>query len=298
MECEIINDFCDSLRRTGMHPDTIEDYRRGIDCFIAFLSKEKVFSLFAAQRHHIAGYYLSLTDQVMSSSTRYKKSRAVYALFEYLRESGYILLNPCPKPLRKSNGMPRTIPGRDSLQNAYRRLRRSIKPFDMRDYLLMDMAYSCGLRRCELHRLNVGDISANTGTIKVRGKGSHERVVPLGRQTLRNVNHYLYHVRPKLMKAGNVTNALFVSWNNGGKRMHLYSINAVFHRLRKRFGFDRSITPHSLRHAFATDLIRNGAPVQDVSKMLGHRKLETTQVYTRLMPNDLRKCHARYHPRG
>lgn len=112
------------------------------------------------------------------------------------------------------------------------------------------------------------------------------------------VRYYVYHIRPKFLKGSGTTKALFVSWKGGGQRMNIRSINKAFGRLRKKYGLGRSFAPHSLRHAFAGDLIRSGAPVEDVSEMLGHKRLETTRIYTRLVPMNLKRCHEKYHPRG
>jgi site-specific recombinase XerD len=197
--------------------------------------------------------------------------------------------------------LPREVPTWHGLQRLYGEsdtsLRQSAGIVDQRDFAMIDLAYSCGLRRCELHNIDIADIDEEQGTLRVRGKGGRQRVVPIGPKTLADLLHYLYHVRPQLCKHG-ATRALFVSWNQGGKRMHLYSINAAFRRLRKRGVLEKGVTPHRLRHGFATDLIKNGAPVQDVSRMLGHVRLETTQVYTRLYPLDLKAHHTHHHPRG
>jgi integrase/recombinase XerD len=225
-----------------------------------------------------------------------------------LRENGFLLLKPCPKVVYESEKrLPRSVPDWQSLQQTYNRLKKSSHYWEQRDYAIIDLAYSCGLRRGELHSLNVDDIeqqdpdNVGTGsTIRVKGKGGRERVVTVGPHALKDLLYYVYHIRPKFLKSG-TTKALFVSRIGGGQRMNARSINEAFGRLRSKYGFGRSFAPHNLRHAFATDLIRHGAPVSrpvGISRMLGHKKLETTQVYTRLVPMDLKRCHARYHPRG
>ena len=299
MEESLVNEFLESLRLKGRNPTTIAEYRSNLAEYADYLSAgASAFSFFDASSESFAAYTQAVKRKNISHKTVYKKLHVVHAFYEWLKETGRILLNPLPKPkITPGQCLPRRVPCAVVLGNAYRKLRESPKLPEQRDYAVIDLAYSCGLRRCELHGLNVGDISPDDGTVRVRGKRGKERVVPVGKTTLGDLQHYIYHVRPKLLKGG-TTDALFVSWMAGGKRMHLYSINAAFRRLRKRYGFDRSLVPHGLRHAFATDLIRNGAPVQDVSEMLGHAKLETTQIYTRLYPVDLKRHHERFHPRG
>lgn len=246
----------------------------------------------------IRGYYLAVKGKDYVSSTVWKKSHAVYVFYEYLCENGFLLLNPCPKVIYESeNRLPHSVPDWQSLQQTYKRLKGSIHFWEHRDFAIIDLAYSCGLRRCELQGLNVDDIEQQEGTVRVKGKGGRERVVPVGPRALKDLLYYMYHIRPKFLKGG-TTKALFVSWLGGGQRMNTRSINAIFRRLRIKYGFGKNFRPHNMRHAFATDLLRRGAPVQDVSRMLGHKKLETTQVYTRLVPRDLKRCHEKCHPRA
>lgn len=297
MEEHLITDFLQSQQRKGKHPETIDKYRVNLNAFCAHMAKRHIFSFFAAGKDDLHAYAAAMIREPLSSSTRYKRIHAVYLLYEWLKENGLILCNPCPQSPKRSQSLPRVVPDRTSIGDAYKKLADTDRLIEKRDYVIIDLAYSCGLRRCELHRLNIKDIDPDNGTVRVCGKGSRERVVPIGPNSLNDLLDYVYNVRPKL-QSYNHSDALFISWKGGGKRMHRYSINRVFHRLRKRYGFDRSITPHSLRHAFATHLVCNGAPIQDVSKMLGHIKLATTQIYTRIMPTDLKSHHQKYHPRS
>ena len=298
MEDHLITDFLEDLRRKGRHPDTVAEYAANLREYADHLAGRQQLSLFAADESVILDYFRAAKEKNLAPKTVWKKIHAVFAFYEWLRESGHLLLNPCPRLRVESGpGLPHAIPRWETLRPVYEGLRDSPKVWEQRDYAVIDLAYSCGLRRCELHGLNVEDIRPEEGTIRVRGKGGRERVVPIGPRALRDLQYYLYHVRPKLLTAGG-TRAVFLSWQQGGTRMNARSMNKALRRLHRTRGLDRAITPHNLRHAFATDLIRNGAPVQDVSRMLGHAKLETTQVYTRLVPADLKRHHARYHPRG
>jgi len=296
MEEHLITDYLTHMRSKGMHPRTIAEHSDNIRAYVRYLSAQSAFSFFAADEALIRGYYQSV--QHFAPKTSWNKRHAVYAFYEWLRLSGLLLLNPAPKPhLMTAHRLPSSIPSWRSLKPVYERLRQSRRFWEQRDFAIIDLAYSCGLRRCELAGLNVDDIDEQGSTIRVKGKGGRVRLVPIGAQALKDVLYYIYHIRPRFIRTTH-TKALFVSWLAGGKRMHTYSINAVFRRLRGKYGFGKAFAPHKLRHAFATDLLRSGAPVQDVSKMLGHVKLETTQVYTRLLPLDLKRQHERYHPRG
>ena len=297
MEWSHVTNFLEDLRRRGLKALTIDEYRMGLQSFARYLADIGLFSFFAAQTETIEGFYGRLKSADLSSSTVHRRAHAVCRFYEWLRTEGIILLNPCPTPPKRRTGsLPRRLPHSDGLQTAYRRLHRSEKPHEQRDFAMLDLAYDTGLRRCELHRLNVHDVHTNEGTVRVRGKKDKERVVPIGSRCMKTLLHYIYETRPKLAPEGRTT-ALFVSWRNGGKRMHPISIDAAFARIRRKYRLDPALTPHALRHAFATDLLTHGAALQDVSRMLGHQKLETTQIYTRLAVRDLKHHHAKYHLR-
>lgn len=298
METELINEYMTHLRNKGRALSTCTEHRFNMAYFATWLETQRVFSFFTADRPTIESYYRAVKGEGHAARTALKRAYAVWSFYEWLKQSGQILLNPAPHPkCERSQPLPRSVPSWVELEPILARLRRSPRLAEQRDYALIDLAYSCGLRRCELHSLDVDDINIHESTLRVSGKSGHQRVVPIGKRTLKDLLYYVYYVRSRLVKTSR-TRALFVSWIGGGKRMHRYSINAVFRRLRINYSLPRSFRPHALRHAFATDLIRNGAPVQDVSKMLGHAKLETTQIYTRLLPLDLKRHHAKYHPRG
>jgi site-specific recombinase XerD len=298
MEDNLITDYITYMRIQGKHRDTIADYETNLREYGQYLAYTGPFSFFAADESVISAYAQAVKNKNLSASTTWKKQHAVYAFYDWLVQSGRILLNPARKPgSAHIKRLPRSIPSWTTIKDVYKRLRRSHRFWEQRDFAIIDLAYSCGLRRMELAGLNVDDIDEQGATIRVKGKGGRKRVVPIGPRALKDLLYYIYHIRPRFLKGGH-TKALFLSWISGGKRMHPYSINAMFHRLRLNYGFERNFQPHNLRHAFATGLIRNGAPVQDVSKMLGHVKLETTQIYTRLLPMDLKRQHERFHPRG
>jgi len=298
MEEDLMNGFLKTLQRKGKAEDTVSQYKYALQEFSDFLTQRDIFSFFAASKSMIEKFYVTLLQKKQSSKSSSRKSYSVFYFYEWLKSEGCILYNPAPSPIKSSNKtFPSRVTGKKLLEQVYGALEISLKYVEQRDYVLVDLAYTCGLRRTELQKSNVWDICPNTGTIKVSGKRGNERIVPLGKRALLSLMNYIYHTRPKLVKGGK-TGALFVSWKGGGKRMHKGSINAVFRRLRAKYGFDRTFSPHALRHAFATDMLKNGAPLQDVSKMLGHVKLETTTVYTHLNPTDLKKHHDQFHPRS
>lgn len=299
MEEHLIHDFLESLRLKGRNSSTVAEYGWNLREYAGYLEGCGHTSFFAATQEAARGFLLALKGKKIAEKTVYKKHFTAYRFYEWLKVSGNILLNPLPKPtISPGVRLPRRVPSALVLERAYAKLRESPRIVERRDYAMIDLAYSCGLRRCELHGLDVEDISPGGGTIRVTGKLGKQRIVPLGKNALADLLYYVYHVRPKLLSGGGKTSALFISWQAGGKRMNRGSINKAFGRLRRKYGVDKSLVPHGLRHAFATDLLRSGAPVQDVAKMLGHVRLETTQVYTHMLSADLKTHHEKYHPRA
>lgn len=299
MEEYFVNDFLEDLRLKGRNSATIAHYGCSLREYAEYLDRCGYASFFAATQEAASGFLMAVKEKTNEDETVYKKHLAAYRFYEWLKESGRILLNPLSKPhFSPGVRLPRRVPCKAVLERAYTKLRESPLLYEQRDYAMIDLAYSCGLRRGELHGLNVEDVSPSDGTIRVTGKLGKQRIVPIGKKALDDLLYYVYHVRPKLMRGGGKTSALFVSWIQGGKRMNPWSINAAFRRLRMKYGFDKTLVPHGLRHAFATDLLRGGAPVQDVAKMLGHVRLETTQMYTHLLSSDLKIHHKKYHPRA
>lgn len=299
MEAWYIAEYLETLRIRGLAPGTIELARSALAGFFALTAANGSGSFLATEENDAHQWYRSLIEKGYTPKTAAQNHRTVYRFYRWLQQDrGVLLLNPIPKPSFKfEKSFPRRVPDQKEVQELYSRLRERKRYVEQRDYALVDLGYSCGLRRSELMRLDIDDICIDEQHIRVQGKGKKTRIVPVGARALKDLLYYLYHVRPKLMKDG-TTKAVFVSWKEGGRRLYKGSIDKIFYRLRQKYGLTEGFTSHGLRHGFATGLIRNGAPVQDVSKMLGHVCLTTTQIYTRLVPTDLKKHHKKYHPRG
>jgi site-specific recombinase XerD len=306
MSEDLVAEFLEELRRKGRCAETIAGYAASLREFAQHMAgRGEQFPFAVTEEHAFTWRESLLVSRACTAGTAARNLLRVFTFYQWLQGQSVLLVNPLPRPFfRGLQHLPRRIPDTITLHAAYAKLRYSVHLHEQRDYVALDLAYSCGLRRCELHRLDLTDIRADSsgtstgGTIRVRGKGGRERIVPIGPRALADLLYYIHHVRPKLLKPGSTTPALLISWRQGGTRINPRTLNRAFVRYRRLYGLADTLTPHALRHAFATDLVRNGAPVQDVSRMLGHAKLETTQVYTRLMPTDLRRHHRAYHPRG
>lgn len=298
-DSEYIEAFLSFVAVRGINPETVESYRRDLERFARYPEVSRTGSLLCVTPEIVHRYCRDLHESSgFVLQTIYQKKRAVYEFYQWLKDEGVILHNPVRRPtLRRAEYIGRRSVSVNAVRQLLSTLSDSHYKHDRRNSVIVDLAYCCGLRRCELLRLNVHDVNATDHTIRVRGKFGKERIVPVGKMTMAALLHYLYHDRPTFLH-GNTTSALFVSWMHGGRRISRATVTRIFLRLRRKGKLAEPMTSHSLRHAFATHLLRNGAPVQDVSKMLGHESIETTQHYTHLVPMDLKEHHRRYHPRG
>ncbi|GGZ95573.1 site-specific tyrosine recombinase XerD [Ignatzschineria ureiclastica] len=168
-------------------------------------------------------------------------------------------------------------------------------PLGLRDYAMLELLYSCGFRVSELISLAYSQINFEVGYVRVIGKGDKERLVPIGEMALEAVRDYIREARPLLLK-GRTSDTLFVS--NRGSAMSRQAFWYIIKKYAEQIGIQGEISPHTLRHAFATHLVNNGADLRVVQLLLGHSSLSTTQIYTHVAKERLKKLHALNHPRG
>lgn len=214
----------------------------------------------------------------------------------YLVEQDFLISNPAGRfrlP-RKPKTLPRVIP---DVVEALRLMETRTGPAlaSYRDQAILELLYSTGLRRSEVSNLDLSDLDLIGGYCWVReGKGKKDRVVPIGRRACDRLQSYLDAVRPELL-AGEETGALFL--NRFGRRLSGEGIYQVVKKTVALAKLSRKITPHALRHAAATHMLQNGAPLRHLQEFLGHASVETTQVYTRITIPELKAIHAKCHPR-
>ena len=294
----MINRYLEHLYISGKAPGTIKCYRLTLQDYEQYLLAVGVWEPLEANTETIKTYYLLLKKRGLASATCHKKTAIVHSFYHWLVVQGYLLLTPAPAPVpMNGDSLPRYVPSTKEIQQVHELFYNGATKTELRDSVAFDLAYSCGLRRGELAKLNVQDIDQRNGLVIIRqGKGRKDRLVPIGEKSLRNLQHYLVQVRPKLVD-GRPTRALFIS-KQYHKRLKVEAFGSMFKRLREKHNVGKQMTLHTLRHACATDMLRAGASIQDVSRILGHARLMTTQIYTRMVIRDLKKVHAQFHPRG
>ncbi|MFL5851933.1 MAG: tyrosine recombinase [Solirubrobacteraceae bacterium] len=286
--------FDDDLRRRGAAAKTRRAYGIDLRQFGGWATARGLEPDAVAMRH-LRRWAAALSEQRAAPTTVARKLAAQRAFFRTLVDRGAIDANPAelvPAPKRPQR-LPRALKGEEvaALLDGI----PAGAPLEQRDRALFELAYACGLRAEELVRLDLGRVDFDAEQVRVEGKGGKTRVVPVGEHALRALQRYLERGRPTLA-GGNGCEALFLS--KSGRRL---STSDIRRRLRvwARLAATRAgVSPHWLRHSFATHLLDGGADLRAIQELLGHASLSTTQIYTRVESKRLRSTYARAHPRA
>jgi site-specific recombinase XerD len=243
----------------------------------------------------LRGYAAALSERGLARASVARKLAAVRSLYDHLARSGEADQNPAellPMP-KKGSRLPRVL-GPDELARLLDRIPAS-GPLEIRDRAMLELTYACGLRAEEIVNLDSGAVDFDSETLRVTGKGSKTRIVPIGEPAQRALERYLGHARPALGANPDVP-ALFLS--RRGRRLSTSDVRRRLERWVREAAVAGNISPHTLRHSFATHLLEGGADLRSIQELLGHASVSTTQVYTRVEPGRLRRQYARSHPRA
>lgn len=277
----------------GLSKNTISSYTHDLKIYLGFLNQRKISSYDKVTRQVIRAFMAGLQKRDFSASSRGRILSAIKGLHKFLLREGYAQndsLEGVPIP-KKESRLPRVITVDDA-----NRLMNSVFPpnaLGMRDRAILELLYATGMRISEMARLKVGDLDSEEEFVRVFGKGSKVRVIPVGRKALQAVQSYLKGGRPKLVK-GRRDESLFL--NVRGRGITRQGLWKILKSYAKRAGLER-ITPHTLRHSFATHLLQAGADLRVVQEMLGHVSISTTQIYTHVSKEHLRQIYLESHPR-
>jgi tyrosine recombinase XerC len=243
----------------------------------------------------LRGYAAALGGRGLKRSSVGRKLAAARGLFEYLTRTGVSSQNPAellPNP-RSESRLPRVL-DRDEIRELLDGSPAGT-PLEVRDRAMLELAYSSGLRCAELVGLDADAIDFDGETVRVRGKGGKERVVPLGEPAQRAVSEYLRRARPTLVSERS-ERALLVS--KSGRRLSPSDVTRRLALAVRRTSIAGRVSPHALRHSFATHMLEGGADLRSIQELLGHSSISTTQIYTRVEPSRLRQAYASAHPRA
>ncbi len=294
---DILDEFCDTVwLEDGLSRNTLESYRRDLSKFSSWLEKQRGASLLETSHADIQGFLAHLVTEQKSKAT--STSRAISSLkrlFRYLLRQNKVSADPTLQIATPK--LPRSLPKSLTEQDVELLLNAPDvqAPLGMRDRTMLEVLYATGLRVSELVGLSVAQVSLDMGVVRVMGKGSKERLVPLGEEALDWLRRYLKEARPLLL-TGKVSDALFVT-----QRAEAMTRQMFWYLIKKHArhgGLSRPLSPHTLRHAFATHLLNHGADLRVVQMLLGHADISTTQIYTHVARERLKQLHAQHHPRG
>ena len=275
--------------------NTIQAYHADLRSFFAQVEGGQTLGPDQISRSHIRSYLHEAHAQGLSARSNARRLSAIRRFFQFLISENLVSLDPTagidlPK-LKQS--LPKALtPGEVDLLLDFA---ESTDPLMIRNAAMLHFLYGTGLRVSELVRLPAGGVNLVAGYVRVLGKGSKERLVPFGDETRERVGHYLASSRPLLLK-GRLSPFLFVT--NRGTAMTRLRFWQIIQEVCLRQGIRKSISPHSLRHSFATHLVENGADLRSVQMMLGHADIATTQIYTHVDGSRLKAAHKKFHPRG
>ena len=244
----------------------------------------------------VRGFIRSLHREKVKKVTISRKMAAIRAFFKYLLRKGRVIANPAE--LVHAPAPEKYIPTVLSVDEILTVLNIEYKdePLQMRDKAIMELFYSTGIRLSELAGLNIENINFPQGLIKIRGKGRKERIVPVGGPALSSIQSYLKR-RDNLLK-NNLDSDSPLFFNNNGGRLTARSVARVVDRVVQRSGIGRKISPHALRHSFATHMMDAGADLRAIQELLGHESLSTTQKYTSVSISRLMEVYDKAHPKA
>ncbi len=279
----------------GLSDNSLSSYRRDLRQFHDWLATNKDSSILRADRSSLQAYLGARLRQGQSPRSTARFMSCVRGFYHYLLREGRITVDPTLDVDSPKLGRP--LPKSLSEQDVERLLQAPDLDvaLEFRDRTMLEMLYACGLRVTELTSLQLVQVSINQGVVRVFGKGSKERLVPMGEEALLWLRRYMAGPRAELLK-GVPSDVVFPSRRGRQMTRQTFWYRIKIYALRA--GIRQELSPHTLRHAFATHLLNHGADLRVVQLLLGHSDLSTTQIYTHVAKQRMQELHSRHHPRG
>jgi integrase/recombinase XerD len=278
----------------GLSKNTLDAYSRDLAGLSSFLFKNKVSDWREVDASHIRAYVSSLRVRGLSAKTIARHVVTLRRLLRFLETENLIKDNPMPTllPVPGQRKLPQTLSAAD-IQTLLNQPDPNL-PLGSRDQAMFELLYATGLRVSELVRLQTQEVNFQGNYVIVRGKGSKVRAVPFGNYAREKLNAFMTLARARLLK-GKTSPYIFT--NRSGKPLSRQGFWKLIRRYALVAGIDKRVTPHTLRHSFATHLLEGGADLRSVQTMLGHADISTTQIYTHVDGARLKKVHQQFHPR-
>lgn len=280
----------------GLSANTRQAYERDLRLFCKTLGFKNSDALVNVSREHITGYMTQLKEKGLAAATIARKLAAIKAFYRFMTAEGYMDANPAEVVEAGTKGikLPRVLSEDEVVRLLNQPDITSAEGF--RDRTMLEVLYATGMRVSELINLTLERVDLNMKYIIAFGKGSKERIVPLGSVAAEFLQQYLEKVRPKLTHEDRNTNIVFLAF--GGHELTRQRFWQIIRAYGRKANINKALTPHILRHSFATHLLDNGADLRSVQELLGHSDISTTQIYTHLTNKRLRDIYAKAHPRA
>tara|TARA_B100000579_G_scaffold225919_1_gene185025 strand:+ start:1134 stop:2033 length:900 start_codon:yes stop_codon:yes gene_type:complete len=292
---EYLDSFLDNIwAEQGLAKNTLLSYEHDINSFLLFLNKEKI-KLFDTTQSDVNLFISQRFSNGISSRSNMRLISSLKKFFLYLYSHNFLKTNPTEniETPRKIKSLPHTI-GIDQVDKLLNAPNIDTR-FGSRDKAMLEILYACGLRVSELVSLKFSQVNMESNFLRVLGKGNKERIIPINDYALSFLKKYIDNFRKDFITSKK-TDALFLS--NRGAEMTRHSFWHILKKYASQVGIEEHLSPHTLRHAFATHMINNGADLRVVQLLLGHSDLSTTQLYTHIAKNELKELHCRNHPRA
>ncbi|HEX9740009.1 MAG TPA: site-specific tyrosine recombinase XerD [Ignavibacteriaceae bacterium] len=292
-----LKEYLNILRlEKNLSENTILSYRNDLTSLIGFLESEKIKDFSQVNHKQLNSFFKKLQEIGLSRTSAARYYSSIKGFFNYLFSGKYIETNPVEKvsPPKLSKTLPSVL--------SFEEIDKILSVPDTKDKLglrdksVLEMLYACGLRVSELIELKISNLFFDEEIIRVFGKGSKERLVPVGSSAIKWTKMYLVKSRPMLQKKSRSEGIVFL--NNRGTKLSRMGIWKIVERYAKEAGIEKNVHPHTFRHSFATHLLEGGADLRAVQEMLGHADISTTQIYTHIDRDYIKQVHRDFHPRG
>ena len=279
----------------NLSPRTLEAYQRDLKHYLSFIVDKDIISLSNISQMHIREYIRSLNEKGLAASSIARIFSSIRSYHKFLSAENYV--NENPTLILTSPKAPKKLPHVLMEEEISAIVNAVVETFQYakRDKAIIEMLYSCGLRVSELCALSLNNLYLNDDMIRIMGKGSKERLLPVGGRAKIFLNDYLIHCRPGIQKDKG-SSSVFLSRN--GNPLTRAMINNILRKWSQVAGISKSVSPHTLRHSFATHLLEGGADLRFVQALLGHSDISTTQIYTHLDKHHLKEVYQTHHPRS
>jgi len=280
----------------NLSQNTVASYRNDLSSFLRFLAELKIDDPSKIESRILLDFFSNLEKAGLTSSSAARYFSSLKGFLNYLFSNNYIKSNPIEKVNPPKLG--KSLPGVLSFPEIDKILSMpdTSDTLGIRDKSILEVFYACGLRISELISLKLSDLFLSEDMIRVIGKGSKERIVPIGSSAIEWIQVYLTKSRPLLQKKMKSENYLFL--NSRGTKLSRMGVWKLVDKYVKQAGIEKPAHPHTFRHSFATHLIEGGADLRAVQEMLGHADISTTQIYTHIDREFIKQVHKQFHPRG